>query len=120
MRDLALRLTRDWFARAVWTEPMLRTLATLSEETGDTGQAFDAWNTLSSVYQPGEPVWFESRYNAIRLSIDLNPDLAREAMTQHRVLYPSYGPEPWGEKLRALDARLRLLPAVPTPGGDKP
>lgn len=120
MRDLALRLTGDWFERGLWTEGMLRVLSGLSEETGQTQRAFDAWNTLSTVYEPGEPVWFEARYHAIRLMIDLNPSRAREAMTQHRVLYPSLGPEPWSEKLRALDARLELLPSIPTPGGGGP
>ena len=120
MRDLALRLTKDWYERGVWTEHMLRILATLSEQAGKSQQAFDAWNTLSTVYKPGEATWFEARYNAIRLMIDLNPARAREAMSQHRVLYPSFGPEPWGDKLRALSARLELLPSVPVPGGGGP
>lgn len=120
MRDLAIRLTRDWFERGVWTEHMLRVLSTLSEQTGKTQQAFDAWNTLSTVYRPGEVTWFEARYNAIRLLIDLDASKARDAMNQHRVLYPSFGPDPWGAKLQALSARLELLPSVPTPGGGAP
>jgi hypothetical protein len=120
MRSLAMRLAESWFKKGVWTEYMLRTLAQLSEQAGNSTQAFDAWNTLSAAYDPGEDTWFEARYNAIRLMVDLEPERAREAMTQHRVLYPSYGPEPFGEKLRALDARLQLLPAVPVPGGGGP
>ncbi len=120
MRSLALRLTESWFRKGVWTEYMLRVLAQLSEQAGKTRQAFDAWNTLSAAYDPGEDTWFEARYNAIRLMVDLEPERAREAMIQHRVLYPSYGPEPFGEKLRALDARLELLPGVRVPGGGGP
>jgi len=120
MRSLAMRLTESWFKKGVWTEYMLRVLAQLSEQAGKTRQAFEAWNTLSAAYDPGEETWFEARYNAIRLLVDLEPERAREAMTQHRVLYPSYGPEPFGEKLRALDARLELLPSVPVPGGERP
>jgi len=120
MRDLALRLSKDWYDRGVWTEHMLRVLAGLSEQAGEPRQSFDAWNTLSSVYKPGEATWFEARYNAIRLLIDLDADKAREAIAQHRVLYPSFGPEPWGDKLKALSARLELLPGVPVPGGGRP
>lgn len=120
MRALALRLTKQWFERGRWTEPMLRRLAATGESAGDKRAAFDAWNTLSAVYEESEIVWFEARYNALRLLIELDPQRGREAMLQHEVLFPSYGPEPWGEKLRALAARVRLLPVLQTPGGPRP
>ncbi|GAB4383636.1 MAG: hypothetical protein Kow0022_03980 [Phycisphaerales bacterium] len=120
MRDLALRLARQWFERGRWTEPMLRRLAATGESAGDKRAAFDAWNTLSAAYEQGEPAWFEARYNALRLLIELDPQRGRQAVLQHEVLFPSYGPEPWGDRLRALAVRVKLLPELGTPGGAGP
>jgi len=120
MRSLALRLSKDWFERDIWTEDMLRVLARFSELVSDQQTSLEAWTALSATYHAGEEPWFEARYNAIRLMINLNPQGARDAMVQHRVMYPSYGPDPYGPKLRALEARLELQPAVPLPGGSDP
>lgn len=120
MRSLALRLAKDWFNRHVWTEPMLRSLARLSEEVGEKQTAFEAWSALSATYQAGEEIWFEARYHSIRLLVDLDPESAREAMIQHRVMYPSYGPDPYGPKLRAIESRLDLQPVIPIPTGRDP
>ena len=48
-----------------------------------------------------------ARYESTRLLADEDPDAARDAIAQHAVLYPDFGPDPWGDRLRALDARLR-------------
>lgn len=120
MRGLALRLTRQWFEKGRWTEGMLRRLSSLAEISGETRLAFEAWNTLSAVYEPGEPTWFEARYHAMRLLLDIDPQRGREVVLQHETMYPSLGPDPWADKIRALVARARLLPALPTPGGVRP
>lgn len=120
MRGLSLRLTRQWFERGRWTEGMLRRLSEAAESSGEPRLAFEAWNTLSAVYEPGEPTWFEARYHAMRLLLDIDPQRGREVVLQHETLYPSFGPEPWGEKIRALVARARLLPDISTPGGQRP
>ena len=54
----------------------------------------------------GSDAWFEARYQLIRLLAETDPDRARLVMRQHKALNPSYGPEPWGVKLRVLDLRL--------------
>lgn len=120
MRGLSLRLTRQWFERGRWTEGMLRRLGEAAENAHETRLAFEAWNTLSAVYEPGELTWFEARFHAMRLLLDINPQRGREVVLQHEALYPSFGPEPWGDKIRALVARARLLPDVPIPGGTRP
>ncbi|RMH10211.1 MAG: hypothetical protein D6695_11850 [Planctomycetota bacterium] len=120
MRNLALRLTRHWFEKGRWTEPMLRRLAETAESANEKRLAFDAWNTLSAAYRQGEEAWFEARYNAMRLLIELDPALGRQVIEQHEIMYPSFGPKPWGDKIRALSARARLLPDLPTPGEEHP
>ncbi|KAA0216917.1 MAG: hypothetical protein DYG94_02630 [Leptolyngbya sp. PLA3] len=120
MRGLALRLTRQWFERGRWTEGMLRRLAETAEGAGEPRLVFEAWNTLSAVYEPGESTWFEARYHAMRLLLDIDPQRGRQVVLQHETLYPSFGPEPWGDKIRALVARARLLPHVPAPEGARP
>ena len=54
----------------------------------------------------GSDAWFEARYELIRLLAETDADRARLVMRQHKALNPSYGPEPWGVKLRVLDLRL--------------
>ncbi|MCL4220570.1 MAG: hypothetical protein KJZ65_04285 [Phycisphaerales bacterium] len=120
MRALSLRLTRQWFERGRWTEGMLRRLGEAAETARELRLAFEAWNTLSAAYEAGEPMWFEARYHAMRLLLDLDPQRGRDVVLQHELLYPSFGPEPWGEKIRALVAHARLLPDVPAPRGTRP
>ncbi len=120
MRALALRIAQQWFERGKWTESTLRRVARLAELEGDKTTAFEAWNTLSAAYRTGEESWFEARYNSMRLLVELDPDAARTVVSQHVVLYPSFGPPPWDEKIRALSARLELLPRITIPGGTQP
>jgi hypothetical protein len=36
----------------------------------------------------------------------IDPPRARAVLAQHVALQPSYGPEPWGERLRAVERTL--------------
>jgi hypothetical protein len=120
MRSLAVRVTRSWFEEGKWTEPMVRRLARLAESEGDKKLAFEAWNTLSAAFEVGEEAWFECRYEAMRLLVEFDPQGARAVVAQHGVLFPSFGPQPWGEKIQALSARLELLPRIEIPQGARP
>jgi hypothetical protein len=76
--------------------------------------------------EPGTPDWFEARYESLRLLAASEPRRAKEALMQHVVLYPQYGPEPWGLKLKQLEEELKNVPAPLTsptpnePGGGAP
>lgn len=119
MRDRALELDRKSIESGGRTEAVLRRLAELGESKGDKQASLDAWKELSAALVPSSNAWYEARYNSIRLQWDVNQAAAVEAMRQHVVLHPSFGPEPWGVKLRELDEKMgmasRSSPVAPTP-----
>lgn len=119
-RDLALKLDRRIFDAGQPTERSLRRLAELSEPAGDTAMAIQAWRGLLNGLEAGSEEWFEARYHTLRMLAESDPENARQVMAQHKALYPSYGPEPWGVKLQQLDAKLGTAsePVSTTPARD--
>ena len=107
MLTAALDLDRLVMASHTPTSDLLRRLARNAEAGNEPILARQTWGRLAAALPPGDPAWYESRFESIRLLSEEDPDAARDAITQHAVLYPDYGPEPWGDRLRALDARLR-------------
>lgn len=124
------RLTQDTEARAIALRldgrvvdagkppaESLRRLAQLQEAAGDTGAALGAWRILLAGMAPENPGWSEARYESLRLIAKSDPARAREVLDQHKVLYPDFGPEPWGSKLRLLDEELGGAPVEAEPAG---
>lgn len=95
----------------------LRRLALSAELTGDRQKALDLWRTLSSGYEAGSLAFFEAKYNTIRLLEMASRLAAAKAIAQHAVLYPEYGPEPWGSKLKQLHEKLRDVDLQPAGNG---
>ncbi|MGH7132290.1 MAG: hypothetical protein ACREJO_10135 [Phycisphaerales bacterium] len=118
-RDLAIKLDKAVLAASPnLTEPLLR-LAELSEAAGDMSTAVECWRLLSSGLEPGTPEWYRARYNHMRVLIHTDPPLAEQSLKQHALLYPNFGPEPWGSKLRELYKQIVPEP-VPTNQGGTP
>lgn len=86
---------------------VLRRVAETSEAMSDRVLALESWRTLASGYEPGTPVFFEAKYNVVRLLAMADRVAAARAIVQHAVLYPEYGPPPWGQKLKQLYDSLR-------------
>lgn len=84
----------------------LRSTAVLSERFGDTGKAINCWRSLASGSPQGSEGWYEAKYRLISLLASRDPHRARQVIDQHKQLYPDYGPEPWGGRLRGLDQYL--------------
>lgn len=120
-RDLALRLDKRLLDAGKPTERTYRRMADLAEGAGDAAGALQAWRGLLNGLPAGSEEWFEARYHTLRLLAEADPAAARTVLEQHRALYPSYGPEPWGVKLAELDARLNggqpAQPGRPVPPG---
>ncbi len=118
MRDVALRIDRKLVGSGTPPAAVLRRYAETSESAGDASAALDAWRMLLTGLGQTTPGWFEARYHSLRLLADADPVRARQAMDQHKLLYPGFGPEPWGPRLRELDERLsKIGPPPETPGG---
>lgn len=115
MRDLALTLDRGLMELGNPPAVVLRRYAQLAESADQLEPALDAWRLLLAGTSTTTPDWFEARYNSIRLLLRADPVRAREAMDQHKVLHPDFGPEPWAPLLRELDSKIpAAAPAAPT------
>lgn len=84
----------------------LRAAAALADQFEDKAFALDCWRRLAAGQTAGTEGWFEARFRMVSLLADIDPVHARQVMAQHVQLYPDYGPDPWGPRLRALDGML--------------
>jgi tetratricopeptide (TPR) repeat protein len=114
MRDIAISRDQALLAAGHKTESSLRRLALHSESAGQTEQALDAWRIMLAGVTVSSDNWYEARYESLRLLAAVDRTRAVEVMHQYVLLHPEYGPEPWGEKLKNLDATLSR---APKPGG---
>lgn len=115
-RDAAVKLTRELLQRQPSDVRLLRLNAELSEAIGETDAALEAWRTLVAGLNSADPAWFEAKYRLIELLTRADPPRAREVLEQHKLLYPDFGPEPWGPRLAELAQRLGPAPApAPAP-----
>lgn len=123
MRDLAIKIDGEQLETGQRTASSLRRLGELLDAAGDQARALAAWRELLNGLQVGSPDWYEARYESLRLLLETSPAEAAAAMQQHKVLHPDFGPEPWGTKLRELDAKIGAIPppqpapAPPSKGG---
>ncbi len=86
---------------------VLRGAAIVAEGRGATDDAVQHWRTAMNGSTEASPEWFEAKYHFIRLLAGQDARRAGEILEQHAVLYPQYGPEPWGERLKTLHAQIR-------------
>lgn len=110
--DAELRaLAEAWFGRLLEAEPrhfrILRGSAIIAESHGDTENALQYWRTAMTGSPETTPEWFEAKYHFMRLLNGSEPARARDVMTQHILLHPDYGPAPWGDRIRALEAQMK-------------
>jgi len=106
----ALALAQRMHGRVLEKHPFdheaLRRLAMLSEDAGDLETAVASWRRLSAGLAASSSEWWEARVRLIEALAKIDAERAREALRQHVVLHPSWGPAPWGERLRGLARRI--------------
>jgi hypothetical protein len=106
-RAEALDLRLELLERRPADAELLERVARGADHVGRPDVARDAWNRRLALLPVGSEEWFETRYFQLRSLARTDPDEARSVLRrQHRVLYPDYGPEPWGPKLKELDQSL--------------
>lgn len=105
-RQLAIRLDEAVLAAHPFSEDSLRRLAGNAEAVGDGERALECWRSILAALHPGSDAWFEARYESLRLLAAIDPKRATEALAQHLVLYPEYGPSPWGDRIKALERSI--------------
>ena len=112
----ALFLYERLLARQPNNAAFLRAVGLLAAHFGDQFKAIDCWRKLAAGLPERSPQWFEAKFHLIQSLASIDPARARDVMDQHKQLHPDYGIEPWGEKLRALDASLGSEAAQGQPG----
>lgn len=105
-RALGIALHRRVLEQHPGSAGFLRRMAELSESAGDRQTALECWRTLSAGLSTAEPAWFEARYRLIRLLARQDRRRAIAVIDQHAVLFPEFGPAPWGDRLRTLHEEL--------------
>ena len=74
--------------------------------TGNKSVALQHWRTLAAGSKRGGPDWLEARFHIISTLAKEKPKDALSILDQHHALYPSYGVDPFGSKLKQLHIRL--------------
>jgi hypothetical protein len=110
----ALELYVAMLSQRANNREFLRAAALLCEELNEPRRALDYWRLLVAGSAADSDEWFEAKLHQISLLSRVEPARAKEVMDQHRQLYPDYGPDPWGARLRQLDERMRRSQAAPT------
>ncbi|MAB82533.1 MAG: hypothetical protein CMJ24_03735 [Phycisphaerae bacterium] len=104
------RLYGELLAAHPRNQEFLRGRGLLSPSQGDLDEAMRCWRILMVGTSSGSVPWFEARTNLIELLSEADPARADDVLRQHRVLFPDWGPEPWGERLRDVSKRLSESP----------
>lgn len=106
MMDIAVGIDKKLLAIGNPPIQVLHRYAELGEASGDVEGALDCWRMIMAGAGSTSPAWFEARYHSLRLLFSMDAPRARDAMAQHKVLVPDFGPDPWGSRLRELDASM--------------
>ena len=99
----ALFLFEKLLAKKPRTATFLRSTAILAEKFGTTDRALECWRSLASGSPQASDGWYEAKFRLISLLVATDLPRARQVMDQHKQLYPTFGPDPWGARLRGLD-----------------
>ena len=102
-----LRIARILQAAYPKTNRILELAALLEQEVGENDRALAHWRTIASGNKQGSDGWLNARLNIVQILSTIHPDDALEVLNQHHLLFPNYGKEPYGTRLKELHAMLR-------------
>ncbi|MHC4977191.1 MAG: hypothetical protein ACYTF7_11385, partial [Planctomycetota bacterium] len=106
--DAALASHRALREAGVTDPDALVRLSVEAEGVGQINEAIEIWSMIGSGVERDSGAWFEARFNILRLVAGRDRDEGVELIRAHVGLYPDYGPEPWGARLRTLGEQLGL------------
>lgn len=105
--ETALEISRELINQQPKIAKLLIQNAELENTLGDSEIALQRWKLISSGSPTGSELWIRARFNTILLISEQSPEKALALLNQHHTLYPNYGVEPYGTKLRELHTKLR-------------
>ncbi|MEM8835486.1 MAG: hypothetical protein AAGD00_06675 [Planctomycetota bacterium] len=106
-RDDAVRLFRVLREADPNNLTVLESSARLAESTGDLDLAIECYRRLLAGLPRDEPTRFEALFRLTSVLSETDPARALEVLSQHRVLTPDIGPEPWRTRLLELEGQIR-------------
>ena len=87
---------------------ILEAAAELARALGEEDVSLEFWRRISAAAPRGTDRWWAARTNVLELLEKTDSIRARAVLDQHLQLYPDYGPEPWGARIRKLQDRLDI------------
>jgi hypothetical protein len=103
----ALQISRILVSQKPLIVQILLLNAVIEMELGDSETALSRWKTISSGSTKGSLQWLQARYNTVLMLCESSPENALSILNQHHILYPDYGKEPYGSKLKFLHQKLQ-------------
>ncbi len=85
----------------------LRANAQIAAIDNQPEKALTHWREALKRLNGQDPRWFEAKYALIQTLATVDVQRAIAVIEQHELLNPSYGPSPWGERLRSLAQSIR-------------
>lgn len=104
----AAALARDVLVRRPTHRPSLEVAADAAIAAGQARVARDALVTLLSVLAPTSVERARRQCQLVEILAVNDPDEARKVLAQHQVFDPTWGPAPWGDRLKALAQSLGM------------
>lgn len=99
-------LAEVWLAQLLAARPgdyrVLKASAEIAERRTQPATAAQHWRSAMNAAREDTDEWYEAKYHFLRLLLSVDRPRAVEALTQHALLHPTFGPAPWGERLREL------------------
>jgi len=114
VRKLTLMLYQSLLASQGDAARILQASARFFESANERTLAIESLSRLLKGLDEGTDEWFQTKGHLISLLATVDPARARQLIEQHAVLYPEFGPPPWGARLRTLHKQLTAG------GGDPP
>jgi hypothetical protein len=85
---------------------ILQAAAELARELEKFDASLAYWRRISNGANRGSERWWAGRTNIIEILAFTDPLHAAQVVAQHKQLYPEFGPDPWGTRIRDVSQRL--------------
>ncbi len=117
MLELAWSLYEMLLMAEPRNESFLTARARLASMRGDDEESLRCWRIIAAGSPSGSDEWFQARCELLLILEQKDPSRASRVLEQHVILYPGYGPQPWGDVLRTLAERLLEESSASRDGG---
>lgn len=112
-----LELGKAILARAPKDPAALESVGVIAVGASELDLAAECFRELVAGSAVGSVRWYRAKVALITVLATTDPERARAVLDQHVRLQPDYGPEPYGDRLRALEEELARTGGGGAPAG---